>query len=152
MEWTGLDCFRECFFCKQWWIFELIAPAKRSYVPVSWARTPCCLVSGYQCFCILPFSGLLRVVWVLEADVSGLLTGSTFKGQHSWTFWPVKMGPIGSPETLVSNHVTPRINPEDGGIQFNPGASLRSCSVSVVSATFVFMDWQACQSVHSASI
>ena len=42
------------------------------------------------------------------------------------TAWPLKMGPIGSPETSVSNHLTPRNNPEDGRIQFNRGGSLRS--------------------------
>jgi hypothetical protein len=31
-----------------------------------------------------------------------------------------------SPETSVSNHLTPHNNPEDGRIQFNRGASLRS--------------------------
>jgi hypothetical protein len=36
------------------------------------------------------------------------------------------MKPIGSPETSVSNHLTPRNNPEHGRIQFNRGGSLRS--------------------------
>ena len=39
------------------------------------------------------------------------------------------MGPIASPETSVSNHLTPRNNPEDGRIQFNRGGSLRSRQV-----------------------
>ena len=36
------------------------------------------------------------------------------------------MGPIGSPKTSVSNHLTPRNNPEERRIQFNCGESLRS--------------------------
>ena len=35
-------------------------------------------------------------------------------------------GPIGIPETLVCNHITPSNNPEDGRIQFNLGESQRS--------------------------
>jgi hypothetical protein len=44
----------------------------------------------------------------------------------SWTAWPLKKGPICSPETSVSNHFTPCNNPEDGRIQFNRGGSLTS--------------------------
>jgi hypothetical protein len=40
--------------------------------------------------------------------------------------WPLKKGPIGSPETSVSNHLTPRNNPEDVKIQYNRGGDLRS--------------------------
>jgi hypothetical protein len=36
------------------------------------------------------------------------------------------MGSIGSPETSVSDHLTPRSNPEDCRVQFNGGESLRS--------------------------
>jgi hypothetical protein len=43
--------------------------------------------------------------------------------------WPLKMGPIRSPKTLVSNHLTTRNNPEEGRIRFNRGRSLRSCIV-----------------------
>jgi hypothetical protein len=31
----------------------------------------------------------------------------------AWTTRPLKLGPIRSPETSVSNHTTPRKNPED---------------------------------------
>ena len=31
--------------------------------------------------------------------------------------WPLKIGPTGSPETSVSNHLTPRNNSEDGWIK-----------------------------------
>ena len=34
-----------------------------------------------------------------------------------WTTWPLKMGRVGSPETSVSNHPTPRHNSEGGSIQ-----------------------------------
>jgi hypothetical protein len=40
-----------------------------------------------------------------------------------------------SPETSVSNHVTPRNNPEDGRIQFNRGRSLRLRSSNNNNAT-----------------
>ena len=36
------------------------------------------------------------------------------------------METIGSPETSVSNHYTPRYNLEDGIIQFNSGGSSRT--------------------------
>ena len=42
----------------------------------------------------------------------------------AWTAWPFKIGPTGSPETSVSNHLKPRNNPEDGRIQF------KSCGTS----------------------
>ena len=43
----------------------------------------------------------------------------------------LKMEQIGSPETSVSNHLTPRNSPEGGRIQFNRGRSLlsRKCKV-----------------------
>ena len=49
-----------------------------------------------------------------ETDVSGLPIGPSFNGQDvSWTSCPLKMEPIGNPETSASNHLTPRNNPED---------------------------------------
>ena len=42
------------------------------------------------------------------------------------------MGPIGSPETSVYNHLTPRNNPEDKIIQFNSGVSIPSRVLMVV--------------------
>jgi hypothetical protein len=44
------------------------------------------------------------------------------------------MGSIGSSETSVLNHRTPRNNPEDGWTQLNRGGDLRSRNVRV----FVF--------------
>jgi hypothetical protein len=38
---------------------------------------------------------------------------------------PLKMGPVSSRET-VSNHLTPRDNPEEGRFQFNCGVNLAS--------------------------
>ena len=74
----------------------------------------------------LPSSGLLRSVKRFKTDVLGLpispirvkdvsvlSVGHIFKGQA----WPFKMGPIGCPETLVLNQLTPRYNLEDGRIQ-----------------------------------
>jgi hypothetical protein len=48
-----------------------------------------------------------------------------FKGQVVRTAWSWKMGPMCSPETSVSNHLTPPNNPEDGKIQVNGGGSFR---------------------------
>jgi hypothetical protein len=55
---------------------------------------------------------------LFETDVSGLPIGSI------WTSWPL-IRPIGSPETSVSNHLTPRSNPEDRRIH---GLPVCSCS------------------------
>ena len=44
----------------------------------------------------------------------------------SRTLWPLNMEPTGNPKTSVSNHLTPRNNPEGGRIQFNCDRSLRS--------------------------
>jgi hypothetical protein len=62
-------------------------------------------------------SWLLRSVRWFETDVSKLPIGPIFKDQYVQedgrrTSWPVKMGPIGSTETSVSNHLTPRNNTE----------------------------------------
>jgi hypothetical protein len=81
---------------------------------------------------ILPSSRLLCGVRWLETDVSGRPVGPTFKGEavqdvYSWTSWPLKMGPIDTPESSVWNHLTARSNPEDGRIQFNRGGNLRYC-------------------------
>ena len=54
---------------------------------------------------------------VFETDVSGLSIG------------PFKMGSIGSPETLVSNRLTPCYDREGGRTEFNRGGSLRSCNL-----------------------
>jgi hypothetical protein len=52
---------------------------------------------------MFPSYGLLRGVNWFKTDVSGLPMGPIFKGQtvqeEAWTVWPLKMGPIGSPET-----------------------------------------------------
>ena len=47
------------------------------------------------------------------------------------TSWPLNMGPVGSPETSVSNHPTPLNSPEDGRSQFNCDASLRCRSADL---------------------
>jgi hypothetical protein len=71
---------------------------------------------------ILSSSGLLRGVRCFEPDVSGLPIGPIFKGPAVREEpWPLKMGPIGSPETSSSNRFTPRNNPQE----FRPG---RQCS------------------------
>jgi len=65
--------------------------------------------------------GILRSVeWLFSTDVSGLCMGAIFKGHAvqetstSWTAWPLKMVPIGCPETSVlNNHSTLRALPEE---------------------------------------
>jgi hypothetical protein len=42
----------------------------------------------------------------------GTIYRSHFQGSWSWTVWPLKMGPIGSPDILGSNNLMPRNNPE----------------------------------------
>ena len=50
---------------------------------------------------------LISVGWQLITDVSPQPIGHFFKGQivqdGSWTTWPLKVGPIGCPETSVIN-------------------------------------------------
>jgi hypothetical protein len=41
---------------------------------------------------------------------------SWFETDVAWTAAPLKMGPIGIPETSASNHLTQRKNTEDGKI------------------------------------
>jgi hypothetical protein len=67
---------------------------------------------------IAPSSGMLRSVGWLRADVSGLPVSTIFKGKVSTC--PLKMEPIGSPETSGLNLNTP----EDGRSQVNCSESL----------------------------
>lgn len=67
---------------------------------------------------ILPSSGLFRGVRLFETGVVRLSVP------------PLKMEPIGRPETSVSNHLMPRNNPEEEVLQFNRGCSMRSCIVT----------------------
>ena len=70
----------------------------------------------------------LKIVRCFDTDVSGLRIGPTFKGQAvqgGGQLDPWKVGTIGSPETSVSRHLTPRNKPEDGRTEFNRGGSLR---------------------------
>jgi hypothetical protein len=72
--------------------------------------------------------------WWFRTDVSGQPIGSAFKGQEiqeerlsSWTSWPLKVGPIGCPETLVWNHHSRLCNiPEERGSHVHRGGSLKS--------------------------
>jgi hypothetical protein len=70
---------------------------------------------------ILPSSGLLRSERWFETDVP------SSRVKMSWTSWPLKIRTIGSPETSVSNHLTPRNNSEDGIIESKRGESLQFC-------------------------
>ena len=64
--------------------------------------------------------------------------------------WPFKIGPIDSPETSVSNHLTPLNNPEDRKIQFNRGRSLR-CEICELLSSFVSFVGQVRRSALCAS-
>ena len=65
---------------------------------------------------ILSYSGMLHSVGWFRTDVSGVRTGPIVKGQ-AWTSSPLKMGPIGSPETSVKNQPSLRNIPENDRIQ-----------------------------------
>jgi hypothetical protein len=52
-----------------------------------------------------------------QTDVSGQPIGSIVKGQAVQDRWPLKMGPIGSPETSDLNHLTSRNNQKEGRIR-----------------------------------
>ena len=86
----------------------------------------------------LQFSGYLCAVRWFETDVSGLFVGPIFKGEavseeaSSWTACPFKMGPIGSPETSASNHLTARSNLEDGRINAFLNCKIVDCLAVVV--------------------
>ena len=63
-----------------------------------------------------------RRVWTEFFDLLGYYAvwggfKAIFKGQANSEAWTLKMGPIGGPETSVSNHPTPPSNSEDGRIK-----------------------------------
>jgi hypothetical protein len=74
---------------------------------------------------IIPSSGLLRGVSWFETDVSELSVQTSNVKLST-------MGLIGNPKTSVSNHLTPRNNPEDRIIQFYRGVSLQSRTSNIV--------------------
>jgi hypothetical protein len=54
-------------------------------------------------------------------------TDSLFRKLSSWTYWPLKMGPIGCPETSVKNYHSPlRNTPEERRSHVHRGGSLKS--------------------------
>jgi hypothetical protein len=65
---------------------------------------------------ILPPSGLLGGMRLFETDVSGITVSRIFKSQAVQEARPLKMRPTAL-ESSISNHLTPRNNPEDGRIQ-----------------------------------
>ena len=75
-----------------------------------------------KCRYSTPNSMRLEGQTVLDYHAAWGSIGPTFKDQAvQEEAWPLKTRPIGSPETSVSDHLTPRDNPEDGRIQFNSG-------------------------------
>jgi hypothetical protein len=69
---------------------------------------------------ILPYSGLLGGVWQFKnwcfcATYRFHVQGSSCPRRRRVV--PLNMGATGNAETSVSNHLTPRNNPEDGSIQ-----------------------------------
>jgi hypothetical protein len=87
-----------------------------------------CLYTRRHSSCVKFNSSVFCVRW-FKTDVSKLHIGSVFR-LFSFLFllgqWLLKLGPIGSPETSVVNHLTPPNNSEDGIIQFSRGGSLQS--------------------------
>ena len=85
--------------------------------------------SKKQMLSMSPSFGSLRGERWFETDVSEVPVGFHFQGpscQASWPAWPLNKGPIGRPETSVTNHLARRKNPEDGRIQFTRCGSLPS--------------------------
>jgi hypothetical protein len=80
-----------------------------------------------------------------ETDVLGLLIGLMFKSQN--TQGPMMMGLIGSPETSVSNHLTPRKIPEDGRVQVY--LSFTTFRVSSVLSVYAFIRGYSHLTVHA---
>ena len=77
----------------------------------------------------------------LKSTFRGHLSVAPLKVKMSWPYWPLGLGPIGSPETSVSNHLTPRNDPEDWKIQFYPHC-LHNGSIRVsVDSTNVFFSF-----------
>ena len=68
-----------------------------------------------------------KVVWNRRFRTTSRVPSSRIKlskmkkETSSCTVWHLKIRPIGSPETSVSNHFTPRNNPEVRGIRFKRG-------------------------------
>jgi hypothetical protein len=107
-------------------LHELRLPLQRCRPAMCYPR-PITMTGNYFWVDSSVFGVLMRreVVWnrCFGTTYRFHLKGSS---PSSWTAWPMKMERIGSPETSVQNHVTPRNNPEDGRIPFSRGGSLRS--------------------------
>ena len=85
-----------------------------------------------------------RVIRWFDTDVSGLPIGPVFEGLYLGLLDP-RRWVSGSPETSVSNHLTPCNNPDDGP-HFNLDGSLKSHTaraavVVVVAAAVVVQTW-----------
>ena len=94
-------------------------------------------VRNKRVFKIISSSGLLNGVRWFETDVSDNLSVNIFDGQFVQEDpWPLKMGPVGTPETSFSKQLTSRNNPEDGRIQFYSGGSLRLRIIYFIFITF----------------
>jgi hypothetical protein len=71
------------------------------------------------------FWDIMRCHVVIVYQYFGTMYQSHLQG--SWTSWPLKMGPIRCPETLVNNyHMTPYNIPEERRCQQHCGRSLKS--------------------------
>jgi hypothetical protein len=80
---------------------------------------------------LFSFLGYYATLRWFKTDVWGIPIGPIVKGQSSRTALPLKMGPIGRPETSIPNRLKPHNNPEDGRIRFNSGGSLTQCTRGV---------------------
>jgi hypothetical protein len=110
-----------------------------SFEWVQWAFAPG--VKDIENVTLLPqrLNLILPVFWVITRRevVWNRCFGNTYRYHiEGWRYRPLKMGPIGGPEMSVSNHLTPRTNPEDGRIRYVcllP--KIRMCGVDLCSST-----------------
>jgi hypothetical protein len=72
----------------------------------------------YFVFLVITLGDVVWNVWFRTAYRSHIQN-------YFWAAWPLTMGPLGSPETSVSNDVTLHNISQDGRIEFNRGESLR---------------------------
>jgi hypothetical protein len=109
-------------------LVELVYEILRWTILCQWEYNSWLSAATY--YTVLASKNLRSVEWWSFTDVAGQRIGSIFKGQEvqwlHWTSWPLKMGPIRCPKTLVKDyHSTLRNTPEER-ISQHRGGSLKS--------------------------
>jgi hypothetical protein len=104
-----------------WTITPSVRSIRMSGDKLPLSHTPSKRVQDKFCLCDLRISSsaLLRGVRWFKNEVSELSVPSSKVTQSKKTAWPLKMGPIRSPETSGSKHLTQRNNSKDGRIQIS---------------------------------